>query len=72
MKVFLLFELFLCVFCLYALFYFEGETRITVPIICLVTVFLFEMLQTRLKKTVTEVEIAPSIKEKMRKAETKQ
>ena len=68
MRLFLLFELFLCVFCLYALFTFQGDMRITVPIICLVTVFLFEMLQSKMKKPADEVEIAQSIRKKTGKA----
>ena len=64
MRMFGLFQLMLCIFCLYALFTFEAEMRVTVPIICLVTVFLFEMLQARLKKPGGEkVEIVQSVKE---------
>ncbi len=71
MRVFLLFELLLCIFCIYALFNFEGDMRITVPIICLVTVLLFEMLQNLLKKPAKQVEIVPSIKAKINKTKTK-
>ena len=50
MGVYSLFELFLVVFTYHAISNFEGNMRALVPIICLVTVFLFERLQTRLKK----------------------
>jgi len=50
MEVFTLFELFLVLFTLYALFEFEGVMRILVPVICLVTVFLFEMLREGIKQ----------------------
>jgi hypothetical protein len=45
MRLFSLFELFLVVFSLYAIFKFEGGMRTLVPILCLLTVFLFEMLR---------------------------
>lgn len=50
MGVFSLFELFLVVFSLYAILKYEGGMRIIVPILCLIVVFLFERLQTRLKE----------------------
>ena len=68
MRIFSLFELLLCIFCVYALFGFEGEMRVTVPIICLVTVFLFEILQSRMKEPDEQVEIAQSIREKGKNA----
>ena len=49
MRIFSLFELFLVLFTFYAIFKYEGDTRILVPILCLVAVFLFERLQGRLK-----------------------
>ena len=51
MRVFPLFELFLAVFTMYALFKFDGGMRVIVPTLCLVTIFLFE----RLRKKPTEV-----------------
>ena len=51
MRAFSLFELFLTVVAIYALFKFEGGTRIVVPTLCLVVVFLFERLR---KKPVEE------------------
>ena len=51
MRAFSLFELFLTVFAIYAIFKFEGGTRIVVPILCLGVVFLFERLR---KKPVEE------------------
>jgi len=50
MKVFTLFELFLVLFTFYALFEFGGVMRTLVPIICLITVFLFEMLRKGIKQ----------------------
>jgi len=44
------FELFLAIFTYHAVTNFEGSMRVLVPIICLVTVFLFERLRVRLKK----------------------
>ncbi len=52
MRAFSLFELFLTVAAIYALFQFEGGTRIVVPLLCLVVVFLFE----RLRKKPVEIE----------------
>ena len=45
MRVFSLFELFLTVFALYAILNFEGGMKISVSLLCLVIVFLFERLQ---------------------------
>jgi hypothetical protein len=50
MVFFSLFELFLVAFAFYAVVKFEGGGRIVVPTLCLVTVFLFERLQGRLKE----------------------
>jgi hypothetical protein len=47
MRAFSLFELFLTVVAIYALFKFEGGTRIVVPSLCLVVVFLFERLRKK-------------------------
>ncbi len=47
MRAFSLFELFLTVVAIYALFKFEGGTRIVVPLLCLVVVFLFERLRKK-------------------------
>jgi hypothetical protein len=49
MRAFYLFELFLGVFAFYAILY-EIGIRILVPIMCLITIFLFERLKTRLKE----------------------
>ena len=49
MRILSLFELFLVLFTLYAIFNYEGDIKILVPILCLVAVFLFERLQGRLK-----------------------
>ncbi|KPJ56527.1 MAG: hypothetical protein AMJ42_05225 [Deltaproteobacteria bacterium DG_8] len=45
-----LFELFLVLFTFYALLEFEGGMRILVPVLCLVTVLLFEMLRGKLSE----------------------
>ena len=50
MRIFSLFELFLVVFSLYAIFQYEGGMRVLVPILCLVAVFLFERLQGRIEE----------------------
>ncbi len=50
MGIFSLFELFLVIFAFYAIIKFEGGSRIVVPSLCLVVVFLFERLQGRLKE----------------------
>jgi len=50
MRVFSLFELFLAVFTIYAIFKFDGGMRVLVPTLCLVAMFLFE----RLRKKSTE------------------
>ena len=48
MGAFSLFELFLVIFAFYAILKYEGGMKIVVPILCLVTVFLFERLKGRL------------------------
>jgi len=50
MGLFSLFELFLVLFTIYALFKYEGGTRILVPLLCLVAVYLFERLQGRMER----------------------
>jgi len=50
MKVLTLFELFLVLFTFYAIFEFEGGMRTLVPVICLFTVFLFELLREGIKQ----------------------
>ncbi len=64
MRMYLLFELFLCIFCFYALFRFKGNTQLMVLLICLITAFLFDMLHNAMKKPPEEVKIVSSIKEK--------
>jgi len=49
MGLFSLVELFLVLFTIYALFKYEGGTRILVPLLCLVAVYLFERLQGRME-----------------------
>ncbi len=49
MGVFSLFELFLVIFTYHAIVKFDGGMRVLVPIFCLVTVFMFERLQAKLK-----------------------
>ena len=51
MRFFTLFELFLVVVTFYAIFKFEGELRIIVPCLCLVTDFLFERLRKRIQES---------------------
>ena len=48
MGLFSLFELFLVLFTIYAIFKYEGGTRILIPILCLVAVYLFEKVKGRL------------------------
>jgi hypothetical protein len=50
MKAFPLFELFMVVFAYYAIINYEGRGSVLIVIFCLVTVFLFAMLRTRLTK----------------------
>ena len=50
MGLFSLFELFLVLFTIYAIFKFEGGTRILIPILCLVAVYLFEKIKGRLEE----------------------
>ena len=50
MGLFTVFELFLVVLTFYSILRFEGGTRIVVPILCLVVVFLLERLQRRLQE----------------------
>jgi len=49
MGLFSLFELFLVLFTIYAIFKYEGGTRILIPILCLVAVYLFEKIKGRLE-----------------------
>ncbi len=49
MGAFSLFELFLVIFTYHAIMSFEGVMRVLVPVVCLVTVFLFERLQAKVK-----------------------
>ncbi len=44
-----LFELFLALFVLYGVLSYEGGEKILIPTLCLVSVFLFERLQTRIR-----------------------
>jgi hypothetical protein len=50
MGLFSLFELFLVVFTIYAILKYEGGTRILIPILCLVAVYLFEKIKGRLEE----------------------
>ena len=50
MKVYTLFELFITVFAFYAILEFEGDLRIIIPSLCLLTSFLFGRLRTGLKE----------------------
>jgi positive regulator of sigma E activity len=50
MQVFSLFELLLVVFAFYAAYEFEGEMRITVVLLCLITVYLLERLEKRIEE----------------------
>ncbi len=50
MGLFSLFELFLVLFTIYAIFNYEGGTRILIPILCLVAVYLFEKIKGRLEE----------------------
>ena len=45
-----LFELFLVIFTYHALVAYEGSMRVLVPLLCLMTVLLFERLQLKLKE----------------------
>jgi hypothetical protein len=48
MRIISLFELFLAVFTLYAIY--EGGMKVLVPALCLVPVFIFEKLKAKLKE----------------------
>ena len=48
MRILSLFELFLVVFTLYAIY--EGGMKVLVPVLCVGTVFLFERLEVELKE----------------------
>ena len=50
MKVYSLFELFLTAFAFYAILEFEGDMKIVISSLCLLTSFLFGRLRTGLKK----------------------
>ena len=49
LRSFSLFELFLALFTFYAIY--EGEMKVLVPCFCLVTAFLFEKLQEKVKES---------------------
>ena len=49
MGLFSLFELCLVLFTIYAILKYEGGTRILVPILCLVAVYLIEKIKGRLE-----------------------
>jgi hypothetical protein len=55
MRIYVLFELFLVVFTLYAILKYKGSKAVLIPILCLGTVYLFEQMR---KKTTKEVEKA--------------
>ncbi len=50
MKVYSLFELFLTAFAFYAILEFEGDMKIVISSLCLLTSFLFGRLRTGLKE----------------------
>ena len=50
MKVYSLFELFLTVFAFYAILKFNGDMRIIVPSLCLLTSCLFGRLRANIKE----------------------
>jgi hypothetical protein len=50
MKVYSLFELFLTAFAFYAILEFEGDRRIVISSLCLLTSFLFGRLRTNMKE----------------------
>jgi hypothetical protein len=50
MGLFSLFELFLVLFTIYAIFKYEGGTRILVPLLCLVAVYLIGKIKGRLEE----------------------
>ena len=50
MKTITLFELFLALFALYALFTYKTGTALIIPVLCLLTIFLFEKLRQRIKE----------------------
>jgi hypothetical protein len=50
MKVYALFELFIIIFAFYAILEFEGDMRIIIPSLCLLTSFLFGRLRITLKE----------------------
>lgn len=50
MKIYTLFELFITVFAFYAILKFEGDMKIIIPSLCLLTSFLCGRLRTGLKE----------------------
>ena len=50
MKTITLFELFLALFVLYALFTYKTGADVIIPLLCLFTIFLFEKLRQRIKE----------------------
>lgn len=50
MGAYALFELFLAVFTIYAIFKFDGGMRVLIPTLCLVAIFLFERLRKKPKE----------------------
>jgi hypothetical protein len=50
MKIITLFELFLALFALYRLYTSSTGTDVLLPVLCLVTIFLFEKLRQRIQE----------------------
>lgn len=59
MRIHLLFELFLVLFTLYALLSYKGSKAVLVPLLCLVTAYLFEQLRKRPHKEVEKSQKKP-------------
>ena len=59
MRIYLLFELFLVIFILYAILKYEGAKAVLVPVICLGTVYLFEQLRKKPPKEVEKTKKRP-------------
>lgn len=59
MRIYVLFELCLVIFTLYAILKYKGAKAVLVPVICLSTVYLFEQLRKKPPKEVEKTKKRP-------------
>ena len=59
MKIYVLFELLLVVFTLYAILKYKGSKAVLIPLLCLGTVYLFEQMRKKPTKEVEKVRKRP-------------